>query len=183
MPFLSKTKISRPWSYGRIHFILQYHWPISINIIPSSQPQQDAKLWSQPIRESDLGCCWHSWQQKPKKLLLKPVLFFFRGISLPKSIQEYTTLPNERQEKGKNKMTLDEASTANLPNITTIFYFVGENKSRQNMKKKIVWLVMRVSYENIFVIFVIWSVAVESALYKTFQYFWRKNPTMWIRII
>lgn len=63
-------------------------------------------------------------------------------------------------------MTLDEASIANLPNINTIFYSVGENKSWQNMKRKIVWLIMRFSYENIFVIFVIWSVAVESALYK-----------------
>lgn len=181
MPFLSKNKISRPWSYGRIHSILQHHWPKSINIIPSSQPQQDAKLWSQPIRESDLGCCWHSWQQKPKKLLLKPVLF--RGISLPKSIQEYTILPNERQEKeGKNKMTLDEASIANLPNINTIFYSVGEKKSWQNMKRKIVWLIMRFSYENIFVIFVIWSVAVESALYKNISILLEEKSHLWIRI-
>lgn len=68
-------------------------------------------------------------------------------------------------------MTLDEVGTANLPNINTIFYPVGEKRSWQNMKRKIIWLIMRFSFENMFVIFVIWLVAVESALYKNISIF------------
>lgn len=41
-------------------------------------------------------------------------------------------------------MNLDEASTANLPNINIIFYPVG-GKIWQNMKRKIVWIIIKFS--------------------------------------
>jgi len=57
-----------------------------------------------------------------------------------------------KKEKQNNKHP-DETSTAILPNINTIFYPRGwRGRSWQDMKRKIVWIIMKFSYENIFVI-------------------------------
>lgn len=61
-----------------------------------------------------------------------------------------------KREKKKNKkthQTPDETSIAILPNINTIFCPGGwRGRSWQNMKSKIVWIIMKFGCENIFVI-------------------------------
>lgn len=108
----------------------------------------------QSIRESVLRWSWHSKQiEKQKELLLK-LAPFFRGISLTKSIEntQYCLMKGGKKEKTKTKHP-DETSIAILPNINTIFYPGGwRGRSWQNMKRKIVWITMKFSYENIFVI-------------------------------
>lgn len=94
-----------------------------------------SQTWSQPIRESALGQGWHGKQrEKQKKLLLKPVFFSEASVHLSQHRNTQYCLMKDR----KNKMTSNEASTANLPNI--IFYSVGgKKKGWQNMMRKKVW--------------------------------------------
>lgn len=85
-----------------------------LNQSTSSHPPHHSRM-SQTLVSANQGVRFRmlltQLRNKQKKLLLKVVLFF-RGISLPKPIQEYTILPDEKQEKKerKNKMAPDETS-------------------------------------------------------------------------
>lgn len=65
----------------------------------------------------------------------------------------------------------------NLPNINTIFYPVGEKKELAKHEEKNSLAYYEVQ-EHIFVIFVIWAIAGESALHEISQYCWGQNPTI-----
>lgn len=109
--------------------------PFLLCLSCSSHHSRMSQTWSQPIRESALGQGWHGKQrEKQKKLLLKPVFFSEASVHLSQHRNTQYCLMKDR----KNKMTSNEASTANLPNI--IFYSVGgKKKGWQNMMRKKVW--------------------------------------------
>lgn len=129
---ISYTKISRPWSYGRIAYIPHHHWPKPINRILPSPPVGWAKPWCQPIRESDSEWHWQRRQRNKRNFSCFGLLCFSETSVYLRQVGIHNTV----WWGGVVIKWLQEVSTANLHTINITFYPVDEKRVGKTWREK-----------------------------------------------